>query len=258
MQGGPGTALSRFRPGPAKARQPKRMARNLLAFIALAAILWGCAKPPREELQAARMAVARAYTAGAPSLAPAEYQAASDALSDGERLARQGNYQMAREILPFAETRAQRAILRAREELSIRELQKVRKQQQAEQAVPQESKRPPTESTKKAISIPPPVKRKPLPEPPPPPLTRYVVNEGEVLWGIAARNDVYADPLLWPILYKANRDQIKDPRRIYPGQVLSIRRGISNAEAQEARETARHSDIFPVELILKNTRKNGR
>ena len=234
------------------------MARNLLAIIALAAILWGCAKPPREELQAARMAVARAYTAGAPDLAPTEYQAASDALNEGERLSRQGNYQMAREILPFAEAGAQRAILRAREEQSIRELQKIRKQQQAEQTVQQESKRLPTESTKKAISIPPPVKHKPLPEPPPPPLTRYVVNEGDVLWGIAARKDVYADPLLWPILYKANRDQIKDPRRIYPGQVLSIPRGISNAEAQEARETARHSEIFPVELFLKNIRKNGR
>jgi len=240
------------------------MARNLLAFIALAAILWGCAKPPREELQAARMAVARAYTAGAPELAPAEYQAANDALSDGERLARDGNYQMAREILPFAETNAHRAILKAREEQAIRELQKIRAQQQAEQAkqaerpIQPESKRPPTESTKKAISLPPPVKRKPPSEPPPPPLTRYVVNEGEVLWGIAARKDVYADPLLWPILYKANRDQIKDPRRIYPGQVLSIPRGISNAETQEARETARDSDIFPVELILKNTRKNGR
>jgi nucleoid-associated protein YgaU len=234
------------------------MARNLLAFIALAAMLWGCAKPPREELQAARMAVALAYTAGAPDLAPAEYQAASEALNDGERLARQGNYQMAREILPFAETRAQRAILRAKEEQAIRELQKIREQQQAEQTVQQESKRPPTESTKKAISIPPPVQRKPLPEPPPPPLTRYVVKEGEVIWGIAAHKDVYADPLLWPIIYKANRDQIKDPRRIYPGQVLSIPRGISSAEAQEARETARRSDIFPVELILKNTRKNGR
>lgn len=232
-----------------------RIARNLLAFITLAALLWGCAKPPRHELQAARLAVARAYAAGAADLATAEYQAASDALSDGERLAREGNYQMAREILPFAEARAQRAILRAREEQSIRELQKIREQQQA---VQQESKRPPTESTKKAISIPPTVKRKTLPEPPPPPLTRYVVNEGEVLWGIAARKDVYADPLLWPVIYKANRDQIKDPRRIYPGQVLSIPRGISNAEAQEARETAHHSDIFPVELILENTRKNVR
>jgi hypothetical protein len=85
------------------------MARNLLAFIALAALLWGCAKPPREELQAARMAVARAHTAGAPELAPAEFQAANDALSDGERLAR-------RQLLDglgtsFAEANAQRAIL---------------------------------------------------------------------------------------------------------------------------------------------------
>lgn len=237
------------------------MARNILAFITLAALLWGCAKPPRQELEAARMAVAKAYADGAAELATAEYQAAGEALSEGERLARQGNYQMAREVLPFAEALARRAVLKAREEQSIRELQKIRERQQAEeaeQAVQQESKRPPTQPTKKAISPPATHARsKPAPTPSPP-LTRYVVSEGEALWSIAARKDVYVDPLLWPILYKANRDQIKDPRQIYPGQILNIPRDISSAELEGARESARHSDIFPLELILKNTRKNSR
>jgi Tfp pilus assembly protein FimV len=48
----------------------------------------------------------------------------------------------------------------------------------------------------------------------------HVVQPGETLWHIAAQ--VAGDPHLWPRLYRANRDQIVDPSRLYPGQVLSI------------------------------------
>ncbi len=226
------------------------MAKNLFTFIALTTLLWGCAAPPREELAAARTAVARAYAAGALQLAPAEYQAASEALSDGEQLSRQGQYEMAREILPFAAAHAQRAILKAKEELALQELQKIR-EQQAARPVEQPSVRPPTEPTKKAIAAARPAKSKPAPEPPPPPLQHYTVKEGETLWTIAARREIYLDPLLWPIIYKANRDQIKDPRQIYPGQVLSIPRDTSRSELEEAREKAKTSEIFPIGQIIR-------
>lgn len=203
------------------------------------------------------MAVARAYVAGAEELAASEYQAAGVALSEGERFARQGNYKMAREVLPFAEALAHRAILKAREEQMVRELQKIREQQQAEPDAPRKSIRPPTQPTKKAISALPPSPKAKTVAPSPPPLTQYAVNEGETLWSIAARKDVYADPLLWPIIYKANRDQIKDPRHIYSGQTLGIPRGISLSELEEARETARQSEIFPFELLLRNSRKSS-
>lgn len=48
----------------------------------------------------------------------------------------------------------------------------------------------------------------------------HVVQPGETLWRIAAQ--VAGDPQLWPVLYRANRDQIVDPSRLHPGQVLSI------------------------------------
>lgn len=48
----------------------------------------------------------------------------------------------------------------------------------------------------------------------------HVVQPGESLWQIAAR--LGGDPQLWPVLYRANRDQIKDPSRLYPGQALLI------------------------------------
>lgn len=48
----------------------------------------------------------------------------------------------------------------------------------------------------------------------------HVVQPGESLWQIAGRRG--GDPQLWPVLYRANRDQIKDPSRLYPGQTLRI------------------------------------
>jgi nucleoid-associated protein YgaU len=55
-----------------------------------------------------------------------------------------------------------------------------------------------------------------------PETVEHVVQRGETLWSIAARQDVYGDPYLWPLIYKFNRDQIKDPSRIYPNQRLQI------------------------------------
>ncbi len=48
----------------------------------------------------------------------------------------------------------------------------------------------------------------------------YRVEEGDTLWGIA--ETVLGDPSLWPALYRANRDRIKDPREVYPGQRLTV------------------------------------
>ena len=48
----------------------------------------------------------------------------------------------------------------------------------------------------------------------------HEVRPGETLWAIA--ETTVGDPTLWPALYLANRDQIKDPSVIYPGQELAI------------------------------------
>lgn len=77
-----------------------------------------------------------------------------------------------------------------------------------------------------------------------PVLTRYTVKEGDLLSTISQRPDVYGDPLLWPLLYQANRDQIKDPRTIYVGQILYIPRNTSESEREEARIRAKKIDFF--------------
>jgi nucleoid-associated protein YgaU len=48
----------------------------------------------------------------------------------------------------------------------------------------------------------------------------YTVVKGDSLSKIAQRE--YGDANKWRTLYEANRDLIKDPDLIYPGQLLSI------------------------------------
>jgi nucleoid-associated protein YgaU len=46
------------------------------------------------------------------------------------------------------------------------------------------------------------------------------VQPGFTLWGIASES--YGDGLLYVQVYEANKDQIRDPDLIYPGQVFTV------------------------------------
>lgn len=54
----------------------------------------------------------------------------------------------------------------------------------------------------------------------------YVVKTWEAdrdcLWNIAAKSDIYDDPWKWKKIYNANKQKIKDPDLIYPGQEFAI------------------------------------
>ncbi len=68
---------------------------------------------------------------------------------------------------------------------------------------------------------------------------RYIVKQGDTLRGIAALPAIYRNPLLWPLLYQANRDHIDDPDLIYPRQVFTVPRTYSHTEAATAVHRAR-------------------
>ena len=62
----------------------------------------------------------------------------------------------------------------------------------------------------------------------------YSVVRGDNLWNISGKDEVYADPYQWPLIYKTNRDKIKDADLIHPGQVLDIDQNASASEIDAA------------------------
>jgi nucleoid-associated protein YgaU len=60
----------------------------------------------------------------------------------------------------------------------------------------------------------------------PPEAETYTVVGGDCLYKISGYENIYNNPVKWPVLYRANRDKIKDPNLIYPDWVLVVPRGL--------------------------------
>ena len=58
--------------------------------------------------------------------------------------------------------------------------------------------------------------------------------KGDSLWRIAGKQDIYANPYEWPLIYKANSSKIKDADLIYPGQDFDINTAPTDAEVSAA------------------------
>jgi nucleoid-associated protein YgaU len=223
-----------------------------LIICAILSVLTACAKPPHQELDAAEYLVARAYAYQAPTYAADEYQAAFAALEDGRRLIAARDFPASQASLAFARQHALRAYAvtemakareaaeaearRLAEEAEARRLaaeaeaRRLAEEAEARRKAEEAEARRKAEEARKAAEA--------------RIFSNYRVSSGDTLASIAALPGVYGDPLLWPLLYQGNRDQIKDPTQIHIGQILRIPRGLMASDFEMARQRAREAGLF--------------
>lgn len=84
---------------------------------------------------------------------------------------------------------------------------------------------------------------------------RYTVERGDHLWGISGKSEIYSDPYRWPMIYKANHEQIRDADLIYPGQDFAIPRAYSDAEVDAAVAHARTRGAWSLGVVEESDRR---
>jgi len=83
---------------------------------------------------------------------------------------------------------------------------------------------------------------------------QYIVVKGDTLWGISTR--FFKDPWRWPYIWGMNKDTIKNPHWIYPGDSVVLDR--ANGTLSLSAKTARSDDVLKLtpQLLSEQDTKN--
>jgi hypothetical protein len=73
---------------------------------------------------------------------------------------------------------------------------------------------------------------------------KYLVKKGDSLWKISAKSSVYGDPFEWPLLFRANRDQITDPDLIAVNQELGVKKEFDDSLIEDVKQEAKDTPPY--------------
>ena len=221
-----------------------------LMTLTAALITSGCSKTISHWRQDAKAVVDQIRVMGGDTVFPDEFRNTSDTLARGEALLRADEGEEADIYFHLAWTKgkvlekgldAERLYIaecaRLKEEAGKSELKSRRLLRERQNTLLSEQPRTahPAENGKK-VYTPRQGMDKQLP-------AYHSVVRGETLPQIAGHSDVYGDQMLWPLLYRANRDQIRDPAHIWPGQLIRIPRNLNSEEIGEARRYSQEKPL---------------
>lgn len=220
--------------------------RTIVIALLFCVAVAGCSSSvPRGILQT-RAILDQTLKSGDDKLLPSEYRSAEEAFKMAEALLREGEDDEAEELFQLAWKKGELLLssiaaekARLAEEARLK-AEAEKKEEERKRALAEEQKRLAEEKlreeSEKRVEKVRQERERPLP-------AYHTVRRGENLPQIAARQDIYNDPNLWPLLYRANRDQIKDPRTVAPGQVLKVPRNLSREDVLEARRYAQERQL---------------
>lgn len=83
---------------------------------------------------------------------------------------------------------------------------------------------------------------------------RYVVVKGDTLWDISAR--FFSDPWKWPQIWGLNKESIKDPHWIYPGDVVYLDRRTGQLSINEPVIAPPPTELVKLEPQIRVVAKN--